>query len=389
MQRGPSTMLADTVDTLRDLIAFPTISTDSNLEMIAYLAERLGAAGARVEVFRDESGAKANLWATLGPDADGGILLSGHTDVVPVAEQPWTTDPFAMTERDGRLYGRGSCDMKGFIAACLTLAPALAARATDRPVHFAFTHDEETGCVGARHLIEILKTREHLPRLAIIGEPTEMRVIEGHKGCYEYTTEFRGLEGHGSDPDAGVNAVEYAARYVARLLTLREHLKLRAPGDSRFRPPWTTINVGALKGGVAHNVIASQAEISWEMRPVVTADADFVKDDLAAYVADFLLPEMHEVDPAAGIVTRTVGEVAGLQPMAANAARDLVAELTGANGTDLVPFGTEAGLFQSLGVDCVVCGPGSIQQAHKADEFLALDQLRACLDMLARLAERH
>ena len=381
-------VLADTIRTLGQLIAYPTVSTDSNMAMIRYLAERLESAGARVEVMQDATGAKANIWATLGPDVDGGIVLSGHTDVVPVADQPWTSDPFAMAERDGRLYGRGTCDMKGFIAACLTVAPELAKRVKDRPIHFAFTHDEETGCIGAGHLVAALQARDTRPALAIIGEPTEMRIIEGHKGCYEYTTEFKGLEGHGSSPDQGVNAVENAARYVARLLGLREQLKARAPDGSRFRPPWTTINVGALHGGVAHNVIASRASIDWEMRPVASADAEDVKDDLAGYTSDFLLPAMQAIDPQAAINTLTIGEVAGLEPMAINAARDLVTELTGANTADVVAFGTEAGLFQSLGLDVVVCGPGSINQAHKADEFLSLDQLQACLDMLSRLARQ-
>ncbi len=381
-------MLESTLATLTKLVGAPTVSTDSNLELIFYLANRLESAGARVEVMRDESGEKANLWATLGPEADGGIVLSGHTDVVPVTDQDWTHDPFDMVERDGRLYGRGTCDMKGFLAACLTMAPVFAERIGGRPLHFAFTHDEETGCIGAGHLVAALRDRDLRPAMAIIGEPTEMRVIEGHKGCYEYTTEFRGREGHGSAPDRGVNAVEYAARYIARLLALRELLKTRAPEGSRFDPPHTTINVGALQGGVAHNVIASRAQLDWEMRPVVPADADYVKADLAGYARDILLPAMRAVDPEADILTKVVGEIAGLEPMEMNAARDLVADLTGANAAHTVPFGTEAGLFQSLGMDCIVCGPGSIEQAHKADEYLALDQLQACLDMLDRLSER-
>ncbi len=381
-------MLESTLATLTKLVGAPTVSTDSNLELIFYLANRLESAGARVEVMRDESGEKANLWATLGPEADGGIVLSGHTDVVPVTDQDWTHDPFDMVERDGRLYGRGTCDMKGFLAACLTMAPVFAERIGGRPLHFAFTHDEETGCIGAGHLVAALRDRDLRPAMAIIGEPTEMRVIEGHKGCYEYTTEFRGREGHGSAPDRGVNAVEYAARYIARLLALRELLKTRAPEGSRFDPPHTTINVGALQGGVAHNVIASRAQLDWEMRPVVPADADFVKADLAGYARDILLPAMRAVDPEADILTKVVGEIAGLEPMEMNAARDLVADLTGANAAHTVPFGTEAGLFQSLGMDCIVCGPGSIEQAHKADEYLALNQLQTCLDMLDRLSER-
>ncbi|NBT32872.1 MAG: acetylornithine deacetylase, partial [Rhodobacteraceae bacterium] len=243
---------------LADLIAFPTVSTDSNLDCIQYMADYLTAIGARVEVMRDATGTKANLWAMLGPEGDGGLVLSGHSDVVPVADQDWSSDPFRMEERDGRLYGRGTCDMKGFIAAALAKAPAFAA--SKRPIHFAFTHDEETGCLGGQALVQALQQRGVRPATAIIGEPTSMRIIEGHKGCYEYTTHFTGLEGHGSNPALGVNAVEYAVRYVNRLLSLREDLIARCPADSRFEPPWTTINTGALIGGVAHNVIPGKAQ---------------------------------------------------------------------------------------------------------------------------------
>jgi acetylornithine deacetylase len=381
--------LADTVAVLQDLISFPTVSAESNLGMIAYLAERLERAGARVALIQDDSGLKANIFASLGPeDAPGGIVLSGHTDVVPVADQDWSQDPFQMHEADGLLYGRGACDMKGFIAAALAIAPHFAERGLSRPVHFAFTYDEEVGCIGAAQLVQELRARDIRPEIAIIGEPTEMRIIEGHKGCCEYTTEFRGLEGHGSGPDLGVNAAEYAARYVGRLLQLREALKGRAPSGSRFDPPWTTINVGRISGGVAHNVIAGKAEVEWEMRPVREADAEFVKADLAHYCEEDLLPAMRAVDPGAGIFTRIVGEVAGLEPADENAARALVAELTGANGADVVAFGTEAGLFQSLGMSAVVCGPGSIAQAHKPDEYVSIPQLELCLDMLKKLGER-
>ena len=372
---------------LDELIAFPTISQDSNLDIIAHLAGRLEAAGARVDLFHDETGAKANLFATIGPDTDGGIVLSGHTDVVPVAEQAWTSDPFVMREEDGRLYGRGSCDMKGFIAAAVAMAPQFAQAVTDRPLHFAFTYDEETGCFGARALVESLKARGIRPGVAIIGEPTSMRIIEGHKGCYEYSTHFHGLAGHGSSPDRGVNAVEYAARYINRLLELKDALRARAPADSRFEPPWTTINTGSLNGGVAHNVIASEAHLNWEMRPVVVDDADFVKDDLHSYVSDVLLPAMRAVHPEADVITETIGEVQGLVPTSSNEAKDIVMELTGANGAGTVPFGTEAGIFQDYGMSAVVCGPGSIDQAHKADEFVSLEQLNECLNMLNKLAE--
>ena len=380
--------LRKTTDILRDLIAFPTVSVDSNLAMIVHLATLLTDAGARIEIQHDETGKKANLFATLGPEGDGGIILSGHTDVVPVADQDWTSDPFVMDKRDGALYGRGTCDMKGFIAACVAMAPTFSAAVNTRPLHFAFTYDEETGCIGGTALAEHLREKGLRPALAIIGEPTEMRVIEGHKGCFEYTTHFTGLEGHGSSPDLGVNAVEYAARYVARLLDLKDQLRARAPADSRFDPAWTTINTGGLHGGVAHNVIPGKAHVDWEMRPVQPSDAELVKRNLHDYCTHSLLPAMQAVNPDATIRTETLGEVAGLEPMPENAARDLVMELTGANGADTVPFGTEAGLFQNLGVDVVVCGPGSIAQAHKPDEFVALDQLDQCLKMLHRLTAR-
>lgn len=380
-------MLETTKQILSDLVAFPTVSVDSNLDMISYLAARLIDCGAKVEIFHDETGKKANLFATLGPEVDGGIVLSGHSDVVPVTDQDWTSDPFVMEEREGRLYGRGTCDMKGFIAATIAMAPHFAQQVTDTPVHFAFTYDEETGCVGAGHLVEALKERNITPRLAIIGEPTSMRIIEGHKGCFEYSTRFQGLEGHGSAPDLGVNAVEYAARYVSRLLELKAKLTTMAPETSRFEPPWTTVNVGAIHGGSVHNVIAPKAQVDWEMRPVQASDAAFVKEVLKAYCDDELLPAMRKIYPDAQIDTEVVGEVAGLVPEDDNAARKLLMELTGANGADLVPFGTEAGLFQSMGMDVVVCGPGSIEQAHKADEFIALDQLADCLTLLEKLGD--
>ena len=383
-----SEFMEQTKAILGELIAFPTVSADSNMALIEFAGDLLRQCGAQVDVIRAPFGEKANLFATLGPAKDGGILLSGHSDVVPVEDQDWTTEPFALAERDGRLYGRGACDMKGFIAATLAMAPRFAERVGDRPVHFAFTYDEEIGCFGARHLAQVLKERALTPGVAIIGEPTEMRIIEGHKGCYEYSTHFEGMGGHGSAPDLGVNAVEMAVRYVSALLDLKEKLRGWAPEDSAFDPPWTTVNVGALTGGTAHNVIASKAQVDWEMRPVQTADADFVKEALRSYCDDVLLPQMRSVYPEAKIELEVIGEVAGLIPTRENEARQIVSELTGANSADLVAFGTEAGIFQAMGTDVVVCGPGSIEQAHKADEFVSVDQLGQCLTMLDRLGDR-
>lgn len=240
--------------------------------------------------------------------------------------------------------------------------------------------------VSARALVQELERSGIRPAVAIIGEPTSMGVIEGHKGCYEYTTEFTGLEGHGSQPDRGVNAVEYAARYISRMLDIAEELKERAPAESRFDPPWTTLQVGRIEGGKARNVIAGSCTVEWEMRPISPDDASFAKRQLADYVGRVLLPSMRAVCPHCDIVTRTVGEVEGLQIVEDSEARRIVMELTGADRADVVPFGTEAGLFQSAGISSIICGPGSIEQAHKPDEFIAIDQLAACLEMLDKLS---
>lgn len=369
-------------------VSYPTVSADSNLAMISDIAERLGDAGARVDLQTSADGRKANLFGSLGPEEQGGIVLSGHSDVVPVEGQDWSSDPFEMVERNGRLYGRGTCDMKGFIAAVVAKVPEFAALPLSKPLHFAFTYDEETGCLGAQALVRWLKDHDIRPRLAIIGEPTMMAVIEGHKGCCEYTTRFHGLAGHGSQPECGVNAVEYAVRYVARLMELGVALKSRSPANSPFDPPWTTINTGALTGGFAHNVIPEEAQIEWEFRPVQASDFAFVKDEMEDYVSSVLLPAMQKVSPSARISTEVMGEVAGLEPTTQNEARDILLELTGSNRADVVAFGTEAGIFSSLGMSAVVCGPGSIEQAHKPDEYLALDQLQSCLDMLDGLEQR-
>ena len=381
-----SHLLPATEEHLKHLIACPTVSSESNLAMMAMMCDHLEHLGAKVEIFRDATGTKANMFATLGPDIPGGVVLSGHSDVVPVTDQDWSSDPFTLTLRDDHLYGRGTCDMKGFIAAALALAEPVSKMTLRRPLHLCFTHDEEVGCLGARALVPELQRRGYAPRMAIIGEPTGMRLIEGHKGCCEYTTRFSGLEGHGSDPDRGVNAVLYALRYTQRLMEMAEALKARAPHGSRFDPPWTTVNVGRLAGGVAHNVIPGKAEVDWEMRPVQPGDAEFVNEALAHCIEKELLPAMRAVYPDAEITTEVIGEVAGLIPMEDNAARDLISRLTGSNSADVVPFGTEAGLFQQMGLSVVVCGPGEIAQAHKPDEFVTRGQLAQCLGLLEGIA---
>jgi len=378
-------MLQKAIDLTRTLIEMPTISTDSNLAVISFLEKYLLNLGAKVDLTRNADGTKANLFATLGPDIDGGIVLSGHTDVVPVEGQVWSSDPFVMRQEDGKLYGRGSCDMKGFIACALAIAPEFARAELTKPLHFAFTYDEETGCLGAKVMLAALKESGRKPAVCLIGEPTGMKVIEGHKGCCENTTRFTGLEGHGSVPEAGVNAVEYAARYVGELLQIAEDLKPRAPATSRFAPPWTTVNIGAIRGGVAHNVIPNICELDWEYRPINRADKNFVRTRINDFAKDVLLPQMQAVHPEASIEIDYVGDVDGLEPMEDSEAVRLAQELTGGNSVELVPFGTEAGLFQELGISTVVCGPGYIAEAHKPDEFVEITQIEACLSMLRGL----
>jgi acetylornithine deacetylase len=373
---------------LADLITFPTISADSNLDLIDWCAERLEGLGARCEISRDATRAKANLFASIGPDVDGGVVLSGHTDVVPVEGQDWSSDPFTAVERDGLIYGRGACDMKGFIACALALAPLIAATDLKRPMHIALSYDEEVGCLGAQVMLKAMSDSGRRPGICIIGEPTGMQIIEGHKGCCEYTTRFSGLAGHSAAPDLGVSAVEYAVRYAGRLLELRQELVARTPPDSRFTPPESTIQIGVIRGGVAHNVIADQCELDWELRPVVETDMAFVKREIGVFIEATLLPAMRAVHSGASIETEVIGEVAGLEPMVKSAACELVAELTGSNSRDVVSFGTEAGLFQKLGISTVVCGPGSIVQAHKADEFVAAEQLGQCLEMIRGLVAK-
>jgi len=372
---------------LGELVAFPTVSSESNLEISVHIAEYLERHGARVMLQADETGTKANVFASFGPEAPGGLAFSGHTDVVPVEGQDWQHPPFALTEVGDRLYGRGTCDMKGFVAAAMSLGPRLAAARLAAPVHLAFTHDEEVGCHGAQRLVAELARRGICPQMVIVGEPTLGRVMDAHKGCYEYRTHFTGFEGHGSDPARGVNAVEWAARFVARLVALREEMAQRAPHGSPFEPAGTTINVGRIGGGIAQNIIAGEAEVDWEFRPASAADLDHVRAEVAGFVAE-ALARMRAVHPGASIETEVLGEVAGLEKRAANPARDLALACTGENAAGAVSFGTEAGLFQQLGASVVVCGPGSIAQAHKPDEFVTRAELARCLSTLERMIAR-
>jgi|TARA_B100002003_G_scaffold165654_1_gene153837 acetylornithine deacetylase len=378
------TLYENSVKILTDLIAFKTISGEDNNALIDYCDKILKNLGAKSFRTFDDEKKRVNLFATLKakkPNSKQSIILSGHTDVVPVSRS-WSTDPFKATIKEDKLYGRGSCDMKGFIACALAYAPIYSKANLDRDIHFSFTFDEETACQGAPLLIEELKKRNIRNGICIVGEPTNMKIIDAHKGCYEYTTYFEGLAGHGSAPDKGVNAVEYAVRFVEKLLELREILKSRAPKDSIFDPPYTTLQIGGMSGGIARNVIADKCQVDWELRPVVKEDGEFVNSEMDKFVNEKLLPEMKKIYPKSSIKKEIIGEIIGFNREKKSESSELISNITGDNSRNVVSFGTEAGLFQQIGISTVVCGPGSIEQAHKVDEFIKLDELKKCLKLL-------
>ena len=374
----------NSVQILTDLIAFKTISGQDNSSLIDYCDDILKKLGATSFRTYDDEKKRVNLFATLKAKISNKkkpIILSGHTDVVPVSKG-WSSDPFTATIKGDKLYGRGSCDMKGFIACALAYAPIYSKSNLDRDIHFSFTFDEETACQGAPILIEELKKRDIKDGICIIGEPTNMKIIDAHKGCYEYTTYFKGLAGHSSAPHKGVSAVEYASRYVNKLIELREKLKSRAPKNSIFDPPHSTLSIGGVFGGIAHNVIADKCHVNWETRPVVKEDGVFLNQEIDKYANEVLLPEMKKIFPNASIEKDIIGEIVGFDREDKSDACELISSLTGDNSRQVVSFGTEAGLFQEIGISTVVCGPGSIDQAHKIDEFIVLDELKKCLNLL-------
>ena len=374
----------NSVKILTDLIGFKTISGEDNSSLIDYCDDILKKLGATSFRTYDDEKKRVNLFATLkakNPQTKKPIILSGHTDVVPVSKG-WSSDPFTATIKGDKLYGRGSCDMKGFIACALAYAPTFSNSNLDRDIHFSFTFDEETACQGAPILIEELKKRDIKDGICIVGEPTNMKIIDAHKGCYEYTTYFKGLAGHSSAPHKGVSAVEYASRYVNKLIELREKLKERAPKDSIFDPPHSTLSIGGVFGGIAHNVIADKCHVNWETRPVVKEDGVFLNQEIDQYANEVLLPEMKKIFPNASIEKDIIGEIVGFDREDKSDACELISSLTGDNSRQVVSFGTEAGLFQEIGISTVVCGPGSIEQAHKIDEFIVLDELKKCLNLL-------
>ena len=380
--------LSPSVGMLRKLVAFPTVSRDSNLALIHYVRDTLARHDADVRLTYDDERRKANLFATLGPRGEGGIALSGHTDVVPTEGQAWDTDPFEMVEKDGRLYGRGTSDMKGFIACVLALAPEFMQRGLGTPLHLAFSYDEEVGCIGVGRLISDLGRAGIHPRSCIVGEPTEMRPVIAHKGKKGYRCTVHGLAGHSAYAPRGVNAVEYAAEAVAFLKSLARRHQDQGPYDRGFDIAHTTVHTGVIRGGTALNVIPHDCAFDFEFRHLPGDDPDRLLREFEDYLKSRLEPEMRAVHAAAGFIIEPLSAIPVLDTGPEAEVVALAQELSGSHEIGKVSFGTEASQFHRAGIPTVVCGPGSIAQAHKPNEYVTLDQMAQCEAFLRRLMKR-
>lgn len=372
---------------LERLIGFATVSRDSNLELIGFIRDYLAGLGVESELFLNEEGTKANLFATIGPTDRGGVVLSGHTDVVPVDGQAWSVEPFRLSERDGRLYGRGTADMKGFIASVLAAVPAFLAQPLKTPVHLAFSYDEEVGCLGVRSMLEALEQRPNKPRLCLIGEPTELKPVLGHKGKLAMRCQVHGAACHSAYAPYGVNAIEYAAQLIGKLGEIGGELARPEHHDARFDPPFSTVQTGVIKGGRALNIVPEECEFDFEVRALPGFEAKVVAERLQTYAETDLLPRMRAVSETSDIRLKPLSAYPGLATPEDSEAARLVALLSGSEDFGTVAFGTEGGLFDQAGIPTVVCGPGSMDQGHKPDEFISVVQLQGCDAMLLRLRD--
>jgi len=368
-------------------VAFDTTSAKSNLALIDFVENYLKDRGIASTRVPSPDGAKADLFVTIGSERVGGIGLSGHSDCVPVEGQTWTSDPFVLTERDGKLFGRGSCDMKGFIACVLASVPSFTARALNEPVHIIISYDEEVGCTGVRPLLARLGEDLPRPRAVIVGEPTSMAVIDAHKRIDLYRTRVTGREAHSSMPELGVNAIDAAAALIGELGRNGARIA-EQQNDARFLPPHSTLCVGTIEGGTAPNIVPKHCAFQWQVRSLPTADPEELPRDLASFAESDLLPGMRRISKDAKIATETLGSVPAFVAAPGSEAVALALALTGADRAGAVSYTTEAGLFEESGVPAVICGPGNIEQAHAADEYVAISQLEACLDFLGSLAGR-
>jgi acetylornithine deacetylase len=373
------------IEMIERLVAYDTTSHLSNLALIDDVKGILAGHGIDSRLTFNAEKTKANLFATIGPKDKGGIVLSGHTDVVPVIGQPWSSDPFKVRKADGKLYGRGTSDMKSFIAVALSLLPEMAKRSFRTPIHFAFSYDEEVGCHGARPLIQDIVANLPLPRAVIVGEPTMMKLINQHKGAASFKITIHGQEGHSSGPQLGVNANFVAVKLIGEILRIQDELIAAADPKSEFTPPYPTFNIGVLNGGTAGNIIPNHCEFALELRVLPGQTTDPIVDKIKAFATGTLEPEMRRVSPKAHIHFHKNGEIPPLSALKDSPAESLIRLLTGLNQAGAVAYGTEAGLFQEGGMPTVVFGPGDIAQAHQADEFIEIAQVEACEAFMRKL----
>ena len=379
--------LESTIEILNDLVGFETISGRPTHAITGYIEHYLKQQGVACSLSFDEAGERANVFATIGPETDGGVVFSGHTDVVPVEGQIWQTDPFKLTAKDGKLFGRGSVDMKGFLASVLASVPAWKQMPLARPIHIAFSYDEETGGLGMPVLLESMSRFAFRPAIVIVGEPTDMKMVTGHKGGYEMRTGIRGLETHSSKPHKGVNAISYAVKLIAKMEQIGGKLAKHPQANSEFDPPYTTINVGVINGGTATNATAGFCTFNWEFRPMPGEDGATIIAEIERYASESLLPEMKRAHPGATIDIITEAAVPALDNRNAALAAQFVCELTGQNSEHVVSFGTDAGYFSDQLFSTVVIGPGSIDRAHKPDEFITKGELADALAFLKKAGE--
>jgi acetylornithine deacetylase len=375
-----------TTDMLRSLVAFDTTSRNSNLELIQFVSLFLDRYHVDYRIVTDPTGRKADLHAVIGPRVAGGIALSGHVDTVPVDGQDWSGDPFTLREADGKLYGRGACDMKGFVASCLSAVPDLVAKKLSRPMHLFITFDEETTMEGARLLVRDIATSGLRPALCVVGEPSLMKPILAHKGRLAVKVTVRGHTGHSSEPHRGVNAVHAAAEAVAWLVAESRRLKAEGPFEEGFDPRHSTVHVGTISGGTILNIIPERAEFVLECRGIPGHDPYEVLARLKSHIAHAIEPDMHAVDPQTGFTYEIIGDIPGMGLPEGHELATLVKHLTQSNSAGKVSYGTEGGIYEDANIPCIVCGPGAIQQAHKADEWIAQSQLDACDVFIRALA---
>ena len=378
-------------DILTALVGYDTTSRNSNLDLIAWVEGYLDRHGVKHERIYDETGKKSNLWAVIGPKDVPGYVLSGHTDVVPVDDQNWTDSPFKLTERDGKLYGRGSTDMKGYVACCLAAVPDMLNANLKKPLHLAFSYDEEVGCYGVRGMIAKIPERPAKPIACFVGEPTEMDVVIGHKGKRSFKVTVHGRTCHSSLAPLGVNAVEYAARVIAKIRDISDRMAKSGTRDELYDVPFTTGHTGYLHGGTALNIVPDIATFEFEFRVLATDKSSVLAQEVIDYAKNVLEPEMKAVAPEAGFEFEDRSEFAGLDTPENAEVTLLAKQLSGRNSHSKVAYGTEGGLFSQAGIPTIVIGPGSIDQAHKADEFIAITELEKCgvfLDRLIALCAR-